>query len=309
MALVDEHGGKTGLLVHVRRQPADVPAVAHREERQQRDERVLGGMECGDQRRHAVDALEQRVVGREPDALGLEGHFRKLERRRVDHASVCDRLALVADHLLANGDPSHLQLDAGDDPRAQRLDDRGLRLLARLRVPVDRDRAHERRARLEVERRDAVLLSQVEVHRALVDRGERALALGRPEDGAALLVDDHEGLGVARAKRDTRCRGVAPAPDEAGRGGLELGQGGSALERLGPENRGVRLGERSLVGRCEHVRIENARRRVVDQRCLGSPFEQGSGLIHEELVEPILAGDEHCEARLAPAGPAPLLPE
>src|SRR6266540_5845066 len=43
MAVVDEHGGGARVLMHVRREPADVPAVAHRPERQQRDQRVLGG--------------------------------------------------------------------------------------------------------------------------------------------------------------------------------------------------------------------------------------------------------------------------
>ena len=57
VALVDEDRRQAGLLVDVRREPADVPAVAHREERQQRDQRVLGGVERRDERRHHVDPV------------------------------------------------------------------------------------------------------------------------------------------------------------------------------------------------------------------------------------------------------------
>ena len=42
MTVVDENGGPPGLMVEGGRQPADVPAVAHRDQREHRDLRVLG---------------------------------------------------------------------------------------------------------------------------------------------------------------------------------------------------------------------------------------------------------------------------
>ena len=45
VAVVDEDGGLLGLAVHRRGQAADVPAVAHGEERQQGDEGVLDGVD------------------------------------------------------------------------------------------------------------------------------------------------------------------------------------------------------------------------------------------------------------------------
>src|SRR6476659_2540962 len=133
MPFVDEHRRQARLLVDVRREAADVPAVAHREQRQQRDERVLGGVERRDEGRHRVDVREQRRRRREPDALGLVRRCGQVERRRVDHAAVGDRLPLVRNDLLVDVDPSMVELDAADAPVSERLDDRGLGLLPRLR--------------------------------------------------------------------------------------------------------------------------------------------------------------------------------
>ena len=135
-----------------------------------------------------------------------------------------------------------MELDAAHPSCAQRLDDRRRRLLACLRVPVDRDRPHERGPRLEIEGRDGVLLAEVEVDGPVVDGRVRALALCRPEHRARLLVDDHERLGVTRAQRDASRRRVAPAPDVPGRRALELGEERGALERLRPERQRVGRG-------------------------------------------------------------------
>ena len=56
VAVVDEDRRPAGLEVDVRREAADVPAVAHRPERQQRDQRVLGGVERAEQLRHPLEA-------------------------------------------------------------------------------------------------------------------------------------------------------------------------------------------------------------------------------------------------------------
>ena len=55
------------------------------------------------------------------------------------------------------------------------------------------------------------------------------------------------------------------------------------------------------------MRVEDPRVRVVEARRLDAPLEQRLRLAHEELVERVLARDEHREAVAAAAGPAPLL--
>src|SRR5215213_7026014 len=69
MAVVDEHGRPAGLEVDVRAEAADVPAVAHRPQGQERDEGVLRGVQAREQRRHRLEALELRRLGEEPDRL------------------------------------------------------------------------------------------------------------------------------------------------------------------------------------------------------------------------------------------------
>ena len=101
--------------------------------------------------------------------------------------------------------------------------------------------------------------------------------------------------------------GVAPLPDVAGRRPLELGQQLGALESLGPERGGVLRPDRPLVGRRVHVRIEDPRVRMIEPRGLDPALEQGLGLAHEELVERVLARDQHREPVAAAPGPAPLL--
>ena len=53
--------------------------------------------------------------------------------------------------------------------------------------------------------------------------------------------------------------------------------------------------------------VEDARVRVVENCRLHAAAQQCLGLPHEELVEGVLARDEHRQTRLAPPGAAPLL--
>ena len=149
----------------------------------------------------------------------------------------------------------------------------------------------------------------MEVHRSLVHRRVRAVALDEPEQGPRLALDHGERLHVARAQRDAGGRVVAPLPDEAGRRALELGQLRRAAERLGAERFGVRVVQRRLEGGSEHVRVEDPRVRVVEDRRLDASRQERVRLAREELVERVLAGDQHREARCATSGPPPLLPQ
>src|SRR5215213_1955346 len=58
VAVVDEDGRSAGLEVHVGGEAPDVPAIAHRPERQQRDQRVLGRVQAREQERHLLEPGE-----------------------------------------------------------------------------------------------------------------------------------------------------------------------------------------------------------------------------------------------------------
>src|ERR687891_1913294 len=76
VAVVDEDRRRGGLVVDVRGEAADVPAVAHRPQRQERDERVLRRVQRAEERGHLLEPFELCGGGREPDRFGLEGRLR-----------------------------------------------------------------------------------------------------------------------------------------------------------------------------------------------------------------------------------------
>ena len=100
---------------------------------------------------------------------------------------------------------------------------------------------------------------------------------------------------------------VGAAPHDAGGRAAQLGILARELERLGAEQRCVLVRQRRLVGRAAHVAAQHARVCVVEDRGLDASPEQLVGLAHEELVEAVLARDQHREAAAAAAGASPLL--
>ena len=147
----------------------------------------------------------------------------------------------------------------------------------------------------------------MEVDRSLVNGAVGAFPLGETEHRTGCGVDDREGIAVARAEREPRRGCVAPLPDEPGRRTLELGQQRRPLERLGPERFGIAIRERPFVGRRIDVRVEDARVCVIEACRLDPATEQRLRLAHEELVERVLARDEHREPVSAPTRASPLL--
>ena len=200
-----------------------------------------------------------------------------------------------------------MELDAEPALDPLRLLDRRLGLLLHLRVPVHAGGNDERDAALVVELLDEVLLAEVEVDRALVDGRVRPLPLDEAEERSTLPLDDGERVGVARAERDPCGRVVAPLPDVSGGGVLELRKLRRPLERLWPELRRIGLVERRLVGGRVHVGVEDPGIRVVEDRRLDAAREECVRLAREELVERVLARDEHGQPALTAAGAAPLL--
>src|SRR6266436_6966105 len=201
VAVVDEDRRRAGLEVDVGRETADVPAVAHCPERQQRDQGMLGGVQRAEQAPRRIEVLGHPRLRNEPDRLGLEFGLREVELDEIERGLIVDRLLLIRDHLLADDDAAEGQLETEPPLRSLRLVDRGHRLLLRLRVVVARERVDERGARLEVERDDAELLAEMEVDRTLVDGRVGTLVLDQSEDRAGRAVDDGEGVHSGRAQR------------------------------------------------------------------------------------------------------------
>ena len=121
--------------------------------------------------------------------------------------------------------------------------------------------------------------------------------------------DHQHRVDTGRPQGDAGCGIVAPGPREAGGRAAELGQLGGPLERLVPERRPIVVVERRLVGGREHVAVEHARVRVIEDRRFHPPAEQRIGLAHEVLVECVVRGDEHRDPVTLPSGTAPLLAE
>ena len=218
VAVVDEDRRRAGLVVDVGREAADVPAVAHRDQRQHRDLAVLGGVQRAEQHL-ARQRRRHPVADHVPERLGDEVLLGQVERDDVDHLVVAEALALVGDHLLGDRDRAEAELHA--ERPALRLDllDVDLGLLLHLRVVVAVERLHHRPPRADVELGDLVGAAEVQVDRAGVDRREGALGL-----------DLAEHLAGGRSRPPRRCR---PRPSAARSGRRRSRRCGSGSARRG----------------------------------------------------------------------------
>ena len=192
----------------VRRQAADVPAVAHRQQRQHRDLRVLGRVQRAEQRARP-GSRASTIVGPSSyqRACVVNAVCRQVERLEVDHLVVGQPLALVGEHLL--GDVTRPKLSVTPQrlaPVEQPLD-LGVGLALGLRVPVAVERLDERAARRPGRARAPRSAAQVQVDRAVVDRRERARRLDRAEQLAAGDVDQRERVRASAERSDTRAAG------------------------------------------------------------------------------------------------------
>ena len=313
VAVVDEDRRPAGLGVEVRREAADVPAVAHRPERQHRDQRVLGRV----QRRRAASASRRARAscagsGENQIASVAKVVGGQLERDELDPLLRGDRLALVADDLLGH-------LDLAEDERRARArrssrsgrDDRRSRSPSSAACTSRRGTARRPRAASRSSSSlDEVRLAEVEVDGALVDGRVGARPLDEAEHRAGRRVDDRErSRGSAERSGDAARRGSRCRAQTKPRGVLLELRVGRRGARAPPAPRIVRVGvvDRRLVGRRADVAGEDARVRVVEDRRLDAPAEQLLRLAHEVLVERVLGRDEHREPVAAPAGAAPLL--
>ena len=105
VAVVQKDRRRARLPVEFGREAADVPAVAHREERKQGDEAVFGGMQ-GSQDVGWLDILKQLLLKRKPQAIGLEGLGGQLQVDNLKHLVVGQLFLLVCDHMFRHQQPA-----------------------------------------------------------------------------------------------------------------------------------------------------------------------------------------------------------
>ena len=206
VAVVDEDRRAAGLRVQVRRQPADVPAVAHRQQRQHGDLRVLGGVQRAEQLVERYVGASTRSSSSYQSAWVANDVCGQVERDEVDRLVVGEPLALVGEHLLGDDD------GAEREPHAERL--AAVEQRARCSVSVSRLGCVYQSPRERLHERAAVRRGRA---RATSNGGRRA-GRSRPAwtvEGARAGVDGAEHLARAARRRSPRRRGSRERSDTA----------------------------------------------------------------------------------------------
>lgn len=153
----------------------------------------------------------------------------------------------------------------------------------------------------------------MEVDRALVHGGVRGARVDRAEQPpGALLHDLHRPSALAADVGEVggalpACPVPGPGPAPQQTGGFQLGH---QLRAGGTEERQVVLGQGQFRGGGAQVRGEDVGVVGVEDGGLDGLVEQGLGVVDEEGVQRVVAGDQHREGALSCAArPAGLLPQ
>ncbi|NJP74042.1 flp pilus-assembly TadE/G-like family protein [Streptomyces sp. C1-2] len=314
MAVVHEDRGQQGVGMERDGDPADVPAVARGEQREQTDGRVLGGVQGAAQVLRVDPGRVELVLGdRPPHRAGAQRTRREVELGLAQHLAGEDAAAQVGDDLVRHldGAVAEAALAPGDlDVLLQYGDRRGVAGDGGVRRVGSLDQGD---GVLQVERAHQVGAALVEVDRALVHTGVGGARVDRAEQpSGALLHDLHRPSALAADVGEVGgafpagpVPGLRTAAQEAGV--LELGHQGSAG---GAEEREVLLGQRQFGGGGAQVRGEDVGVVGVEDGGLDGLVEEGLGMVDEEGVQRVVAGDQHRQGALSGAArPARLLPE
>ena len=311
MAVIDEDRRAAGLEVDVGGQPADVPAIAHRDQRQHGDLPVLGGVQGTEQRvrgQRATQPVRQHV----PEGLGEEVLLRQLQGDDVEGLLLGDRDPLEGDHLLGHGDLAEVELDARDRPLLAYPLDVDLGLLFRARVPVAVESGDDRPPPGDVELLDLVGAAEMEIDGPGMDRREGPLRLDQAEHLPGVALDHGHRARRRRAQGDLGRDELAARRHPPAAGDTQLSGPDQPLGALPPcraEDLVVGLGQRQLVGGRDEMAGGDLLAVVVEDRGLDRPAEELVGVAAEELVEGVLAGDIDGEAAVSAPGPPPHLPQ
>ena len=212
------------------------------QQRQHRDERVLGGVQRAQELRHRRRSRRASCVRRrEPDRLASRtslGGRSSGDECRSSPAS--ETASLVGDHLL--GDRDLAERSSTPATRLVRGAARsivGRRLASSPACTSRRGTAARAPARgREVELGDEERLAEVKVDGALVDGRVRALPLDRAEHRAAARVDDRERVGSTSAAR--RGRRGSRGPPRRSRRRCRASSGRQPQRARAPRRRGRR---------------------------------------------------------------------
>ena len=204
--------------MHDRGHPADVPAVAGREERQQPDRAVLGGMRGAGQVDLGQAALEEHVVGHgPPDRGGPQAADGQVERHLADDLSAGVAPLEVGHHLV--GDVHLAQAEAAPAPVATLAlgDHADVGDLAGSRRPVDVGARDDGDVVVEVEGLHQPGVAAVHVDRAGVRRGVRARLVDVTDHPPGLGLDEGDRAAAGRADVGEVGGPVAIGPEPAAR--------------------------------------------------------------------------------------------
>ena len=224
---------------------------------------------------------------------------------------VVGRVLLLEGHdLLGHGDDPERECHATALALIAHLLDPGLRLLLWLRVPVAVEGPHERAALLQVELLHLEGRTHVQVDRAGVNGGVRPGGLHVADHLPTLGLHDRNRVRRRRAQGDPRGGVAGPArqiaPAALAQRAL-LHEPPRVLLPAWAEHLGVLRRQRQLVRSRGQMRLVDLFGFVVEDRLLHGPLEELGRVAAEELVERVLTGHVHREARIAASGPAPHL--
>ena len=312
VAVVDEDRRAARLRVVVRRQAADVPAVAHGQEREHGDLRVLGRVE------RAEELVERQLGGDDrlgqlvPQRLGGERGRRQVERDEVEHLVVREAARLVRDTCsVTTTVPKESVTPSSSRRSSRRSMYMSVSRLACVYQSPSNGRTNARRY-WRSSSRDLVRAAAVQVHRAVVGRVVGARRVDRADQLARGDVDDREPVAAGGAQRDRAGRVLAAVARDP-HAVRPAAQRARRLEPLARERerRAEELGvgrlDRALVRRAQHVRGVDLLVLGVQDRRLHRAIEELVRMAAEELVQRVLARDVHREAAAATARAAPHL--
>ncbi len=305
-AVVDEHRRLCGVGVQGGGQPAEVPAVAQREQRQHPDRGVLGGVQRTGCPMSIESGLLQRVLRQAPPhCAGAQLGGWQVEVDALEHLAGPDAQYLVAGHPVGDLDPPVADRDLVPLRRLQGLDHLQIgvgpwtgRQVGRTRVL---DQGH---VRIEVQDGHPQHTALVQVDRTGVHLPVGPHLIDVTDHLPRLRIDDTHRRPTGTPQADLGSRPVAPGPEVAvitpaqAPGGDVLGQQPGGIHAEPPL--GFLVVQGCLLAGAAQVRREQDRVAGVDDRLLGRPGEQLPGMGDQEVIERILLRDQHRRCRLAP---------
>ena len=162
---------------------------------------------------------------------------------------------------------------------------------------------HERHVVIQVELLHHEVLTLVHVHSALVDLSECAGGIDGAQQAAVADVDDHHLGTCAAADRDGHLR-VRCGKPAAGTLAQQALLAHLLHHVVGAEVVDVLRGQRALQRRVVQVAAQDVRVRRVEHAALHRASQQRLGVMHQEGIHRLIAGNQHHQ-RALPATPSP----